>query len=142
MDSLKKLVNDIDKLSIECHIEIFKIIKDSTTKYTINPNGVFINLSDLDENIITQIKNFVEYCINIDITNDVANKILADNVSIYDTSSNTMPNTTLSQITPIIENHESDQSKNDNISLKRSKLKYTGNKARIIKNYKKNDKKN
>jgi hypothetical protein len=60
---LKYLFEKIGSLSKMEHDEIFKIIKDKTN-YSKNKNGVFFNLSNLDEKIIEEIDKFVKYCIN------------------------------------------------------------------------------
>jgi hypothetical protein len=48
------------------HEEIFKIIKDnnSSISYSKNKNGVFFNLSSLDDPTIDKINTFVNYCIS------------------------------------------------------------------------------
>ena len=45
------------------HIQIFKILNKYKVKYSENSNGIFINLNYLGENIITQILDFVNFCI-------------------------------------------------------------------------------
>lgn len=60
---LKVLFEKINSLSKTEHEEIFKIIKDKIS-FSKNKNGVFFNLSNLDENIIEEINSFVSYCIN------------------------------------------------------------------------------
>lgn len=58
----KDLVKEIDNLSNDEHIEIFKIIKNFTDKYTKNDNGIFINISVLDNDTIEKIYKFVNFC--------------------------------------------------------------------------------
>ena len=45
------------------HIEIFKIIDNNGDDYTCNENGVFIALNKLKPETLTQIKQFIEFCI-------------------------------------------------------------------------------
>jgi hypothetical protein len=45
------------------HIEIFKIIDSNGDDYTCNENGVFIALNKLKSETLTQIKQFIEFCI-------------------------------------------------------------------------------
>jgi hypothetical protein len=45
------------------HIEIFKIIDNNGDDYTSNENGVFIALNKLKPETLTQIKQFIEFCI-------------------------------------------------------------------------------
>merc|ERR1712072_1269384 len=59
----KYLKTVINQLSETEHIEIFKIIKNETDKFTENNNGIFINLSNLSDKIILKIVDFVNYCI-------------------------------------------------------------------------------
>lgn len=56
------LINRIEKLGSIEHDEIFKIIKKSDVGYTQNSNGVFLNFSSLQDNIIQEIDTFVTYC--------------------------------------------------------------------------------
>lgn len=60
---LKHLFERINTLSKMEHDEIFKIIKDKTS-YSKNKNGVFFNLSNLDQLVVDEIDKFVNYCIN------------------------------------------------------------------------------
>ena len=46
--NLKKLINQLHENE---HIEIFKIIKSDTDKYTENRNGIFINMSKLNREV-------------------------------------------------------------------------------------------
>ena len=45
------------------HEEIFNIIKrNASITYTTNKNGVFFNLSSIEDAVIEQIESFVEFC--------------------------------------------------------------------------------
>lgn len=48
------------------HEEIFKIIKDhnKSVNYSKNKNGIFFNMSSLDDHTIEEIDKFVNYCIS------------------------------------------------------------------------------
>ena len=61
-DEIKELKKLIDKLHENEHIEIFKIIKNDTDKYTENRNGIFINMSKLNNDTLIKINNFVSFC--------------------------------------------------------------------------------
>jgi len=50
---------EIEKLSKEEKIEIFKIIKDNNVFYTQNHNGIFLVLNKLDDSIINEIERFL-----------------------------------------------------------------------------------
>ena len=58
---LKKNIENLDKNEL---LEIFKIIKSDTKKYTENNNGIFINLKYLKKATLKKICNFVNYCKN------------------------------------------------------------------------------
>ena len=42
------------------YIEIFRVIVDNNIPYTINNNGIFFNLSFIDDDIIAQIAQIVK----------------------------------------------------------------------------------
>ena len=45
------------------HEEIFNIIKrHSNVQYTTNKNGVFFNLSSIEDDVVEQVAKFVEFC--------------------------------------------------------------------------------
>lgn len=56
---LKKLINELHENE---HIEIFKIIKNDTDKFTENRNGIFINMSNLQSSTLIKLRNFVNFC--------------------------------------------------------------------------------
>ena len=73
-EELEKLRKTIEVLSNIHHIEIAKIFKKHNIKLTENNNGIFINLNNISNVIITDIKNYInfirnqEQLINIDET--------------------------------------------------------------------------
>ena len=44
----------------KAHIEIFRVIVDNNIDYTQNGNGIFFNLSAIDDGIIAQIAQIVK----------------------------------------------------------------------------------
>ena len=69
---LKKSIEKMDKNEL---LEIFKIIKSDTKKYTENNNGIFINLKYLKKNTLKKIFSFVKYCKNnLSITDENENE--------------------------------------------------------------------
>lgn len=50
---------EIEQLSKEEKIEIFKIIKDNKVFYTQNNNGIFLVLNKLDDTIINELERFL-----------------------------------------------------------------------------------
>lgn len=58
---LNFISKEISYLSKEKHIEIFSIIHNYTNKYSENNNGIFINLTELEPNIIKKIYEHIIY---------------------------------------------------------------------------------
>lgn len=55
--------NNIGKL---CHTEIdeiFKILHKNNSTYTLNNNGVFVNLNWIDAEILKQIYDYISFCL-------------------------------------------------------------------------------
>ena len=59
----KVLFEKINDLSITEHEEIFKIIHSHKVTFTQNKNGVFFNITDIDDHIIEEMDKFIKYCI-------------------------------------------------------------------------------
>lgn len=61
----KQLFEKINILSKTEHEEIYKIVKkhDNIT-FSKNKNGIFFNLSDINDEMYEELDNFVTYCIN------------------------------------------------------------------------------
>jgi hypothetical protein len=59
LQSLKEIIEDLPKFN---QIEILKILKKSPdVTINENKNGIFVNLSLVDEKIINELKRYVEY---------------------------------------------------------------------------------
>lgn len=61
IDEIRELRESIELLDEESHNEIFKIIKKNNILFSENKNGVFVNLTEIDNSIINEIKKYVEY---------------------------------------------------------------------------------
>ena len=59
---IKDLKKSINNLQENEYIEIFKIIKKDTDKYTENRNGIFINMSKLQNSTLLKVQKFVKFC--------------------------------------------------------------------------------
>ena len=59
----KKIKNDINQLNQNEYEEIFKIIYNSNNNYSKNNSGVLINLTWLNDDILEQINNYIDFCI-------------------------------------------------------------------------------
>lgn len=58
----REIEQKIKQLSSTQIEELFKILTKSNCKYTLNNNGVFLNLSWLDESILQKIEIFIDFC--------------------------------------------------------------------------------
>ena len=43
------------------HLEVFNILESEQIPYNKNMNGIFINLSIIDKDIISKLENFINY---------------------------------------------------------------------------------
>ena len=59
----KNIKNNVSLLSQNELNEIFKILHKNDSKYTKNNNGVFVNLNWLDNDILVEIDNYINFCI-------------------------------------------------------------------------------
>lgn len=58
LENLRKI---IDKMSKQQHIEILKILKHYSVVLNENNYGTFVNMSELHDNIINKISEYIEY---------------------------------------------------------------------------------
>ena len=62
-DLCKKIKDNISLLNQNELEEIFKIIYKSNLNYSKNINGINVNISNLDDTIIMEIDNYINFCI-------------------------------------------------------------------------------
>lgn len=79
----KHILDKINGLSTTEHEEIFNILQKVVTSnpsitYTVNKNGVFFNLSTLDDEVLHEIESFVDFCHHNKKELDEYDKILND----------------------------------------------------------------
>jgi hypothetical protein len=91
---LVKRMGDIK--SKNCYIKIFKLIH-STTKYTVNDNGVLFNLTTLPDDMLTKIERIIVYYEQKKLVNEteLKNNIAKNNIkndSEYSETNNTSEN--------------------------------------------------
>ena len=60
-ESLINMKEIIEKMEIINQKEILKILKDNNVNISENNNGSFINLSNLDKEVLDKIINYIEY---------------------------------------------------------------------------------
>ena len=58
LNNIKTIIEQMDKIH---HIEILKILINEDLKYNENNNGTFINLTELDYNILIKLENYIDY---------------------------------------------------------------------------------
>ena len=63
----KFIIENINKMSKQHHIEIFKIILNNSVNYTENNNGIFINYNDLSPECVSDIENYIKYILENNI---------------------------------------------------------------------------
>ncbi len=59
----KQIQTNINRLSSNEIVEIFKIINETETTYTKNNNGIFLNLNWVDDSTLNKIDNYIKFCI-------------------------------------------------------------------------------
>ena len=61
LKSKEKLKKDISKLDYNEHCEIYNIIRKDTDKISENNNGVFINLSKINSEVLNKINDLINF---------------------------------------------------------------------------------
>lgn len=64
IDKLTIMKNSIENMDNTNQIEVLRLLNNHDVVLNENKNGIYINLSELDENIIDQIDKFVIYIHN------------------------------------------------------------------------------
>mgnify|MGYP001192595967 CR=1 FL=1 len=57
---LIQIKNNIEKMSKNHQLEIFKIINNNNIDYNENKNGIFINLTSLEKKILKEIEEYIK----------------------------------------------------------------------------------
>lgn len=58
----KKIESMIKTLSTAQYEELFKILQNNKCEYTVNNNGIFLNLSWINSGILDKIELFINFC--------------------------------------------------------------------------------
>ena len=62
LDRLQIIKENIEKMQDAYHLQVFNTLKeDNKINFTENSNGVFINLTTLDEDKIVKLENYIKY---------------------------------------------------------------------------------
>ena len=64
IDKLTNMKNFIEKMDNTNQVEVLRLLNNHSVVLNENKNGIYINLSELDEDIIDQIYKFVNYIHN------------------------------------------------------------------------------
>ena len=159
----KKLLDSVKNLSNIEYNEIFNIIQENNCQYSGNNNGIFINLQNVNDEIIDKIFNFLEFIkkkkeeLN---EKDVVLENIKKDIQVNETEhfDNTKINNAPKNNTVLSDDDCDDEKINydkylcfssdeDNdlenkLSLKKKKNKYTGKNAKLMKSIKDNGDKN
>ena len=159
----KKLIETSKNLTQLEYLEIFNIIENDKCQYSENKNGIFVNLTNVSENTIDKIFNFINFIkhkkedlikheeyVNIVRKNISDNKKTITNSIIENENFNENKNenenyTTYSddEDVKVVSNYlvfssDEDEDLENKLSLKKKKNKYSGKKAKMIKSIKDN----
>jgi hypothetical protein len=97
LEIFNNIKNNISNLNSNELEEIFKIIhKNNNNNYTKNNNGIFINLNWLNDEILNQVNNYINFCIKShneinkyeDICNMLNESINKEEIAIDATNAN------------------------------------------------------
>ena len=72
-DKIQKIIDNQNKFEIDV---IINYINENDIMYTKNSNGIFFNISVLDENNILKLNNFINNINLIDINNNKINDVI------------------------------------------------------------------
>tara|TARA_B100001057_G_scaffold185347_1_gene186081 strand:+ start:2238 stop:2522 length:285 start_codon:yes stop_codon:yes gene_type:complete len=62
LDRLQIIKENIEKMQDTYHLQVFNTLReDDKINFTENSNGVFINLTTLDEDNIVKLENYINY---------------------------------------------------------------------------------
>ncbi len=59
---LKELKNSIERLHETEQVELLKLFIRNNCNYSENKNGIFINMTKLEKNVIIETEEFLEFC--------------------------------------------------------------------------------
>lgn len=152
----KKLLEKVKNLSNIEYNEIFNILQENKCQYSGNNNGVFINLQNVNDEIIDKIFNFLEFIkkkkeelndkdsvlenmkkdiqLNeIEQIDNNMNNTYKNNNNLSDDEDN---NEKINIDTYLCFSSDEDNDLDNKLSLKKKKNKYTGKNAKLIKSIK------
>ena len=159
----KKLLDSVKNLSNIEYNEIFNIIQENNCQYSGNNNGIFINLQNVNDEIIDKIFNFLEFIkkkkeeLNEKdfVLENIKKDIQVNETEHFDNNkiNNTQKNETILSDDDcehekinydkyLCFSSDEDNDLENKLSLKKKKNKYTGKNAKLMKSIKDNGDKN
>ena len=89
-EDLEKLRKNIEPMNKSHHVEIAKILKKHNCHLNENNNGIFVNLNDISDYIIDQIKEYLHFIKNQEtyLNEDEKNKENLENIYFKDNKDN------------------------------------------------------
>ena len=159
----KKLLESVKNLSNIEYNEIFNIIQENNCQYSGNNNGIFINLQNVNDEIIDKIFNFLEFIkkkkeeLNEKdvVLENIKKDIQVNEIEHFDNNkiNNTQKNETILSDDDCDDekinydkylcfSSDEDNDLENKLSLKKKKNKYTGKNAKLMKSIKDNGDKN
>lgn len=79
LNDKKAIMTRINNLKSKKHyMEIYKIIKENNVSYSQNINGIFINLTNIEDDVLDKIVKYLNYIEsrNSEIDSEFYNKVL------------------------------------------------------------------
>lgn len=130
VDKKNYILTKVNELNMDQYMEIFKIIHENDIKYTVNNNGVFIDLGGLKKRIINKIYNYINYCIkNKKILSKRLHRIKKEEENLKQEINDNYKNEDDNVI------QDEYNMTGNKIILKKKKIEYSKTKSKIIKNY-------
>jgi len=94
IESLKKIKDTVEQYNKQQQIDILKIFIDNSVNISENSNGTFINLTEVDNEIIKQIQEYINFINiqNVKLTNIETTKKDIESSFFSKKTDNTKPN--------------------------------------------------
>lgn len=61
IEYLQKIKNTIEKFNKQQQVDILKIFIENNINISENSNGTFINLTDIDKNVLIKVQNYINF---------------------------------------------------------------------------------
>ena len=111
INELKKIRKQIDSINKLHHSKLFLIIKKYNMQYSENKNGIFINMNNLSDKCINDIKEYLIYIekqektfTNMEEKKNKFKKVFFEN-TVENTVKNTVENTVKNTVENTVENN-------------------------------------